>query len=251
MDLGLKAKTVVVTGGARGLGREFALAFAREGSNVVVCDIDDCSAVVQEIEELGSKVLGLRVDVTSESDTEVMARSAKERFGSIDVLVNNAGVYGGLTAKFFTEIDVAEWDRVMAVHAKGMFLCCRAVYPQMKEQGGGRIINMSSAIVWNAFPGIDQYTSAKGAVIGLTRSLARSLGPSNINVNSVAPGMIMTQASLDIFGESGKQAVIPATCLKRQQEPDSPVGAVLFFASGLSADITGQTLLVDCGATMH
>jgi NAD(P)-dependent dehydrogenase (short-subunit alcohol dehydrogenase family) len=251
MNMGLKDKTVVVTGGARGLGREFALAFAREGARLVVADIGECDQVAAEIEGIGGEVLALRVDVTSETDTAAMAASAQKRFGSLDVLVNNAGVYGGLTAKFFTEIAVEEWDHVMAVHAKGTFLCCKAAYPFMREQGSGKVINIGSAIVWNAFPGIDQYTSAKGAVLALTRTLARSLGPFNINVNAVAPGMVMTQASLDVFGEAGKEAVIPATCLKRHQEPDSPVGAVLFFASDLSNDITGQTLLVDCGATMH
>jgi NAD(P)-dependent dehydrogenase (short-subunit alcohol dehydrogenase family) len=251
MNLELAGKTVAVTGSARGLGREFALAFAREGARLVVSDILNCHDVAGEIEAMGQDVLALRADVTSESDVTAMVERAHERFGSLDVLVNNAGIYGGLTAKFFTEISAEEWDHVMAVHARGTFLCCKAVYPLMKQQGGGKIVNISSAIVWNGFPGIDHYTAAKGAVLGLTRTLARSLGPFNINVNAVAPGMVMTAASLDVFGEGGKEAVIPATCLKRQQEPDSPVGAVLFFASGLSDDITGQTLLVDCGATLH
>ncbi len=251
MNMGLEGKTVAVTGSARGLGREFALAFAREGSRIVVGDILDCHGVADEIEAMGGEVLALHVDVTSEDDVTTMAERTWERFGRLDVLVNNAGIYGGLTPKFFTEISVEEWDKIMAVHAKGMFLCCKAVYPYMKQQGGGKIINMGSAIVWNGFPGIDHYTAAKGAVLGLTRTLARSLGPSNINVNAVAPGMVTTQASLDVFGEEGKQTVIPMTCLKRSQQPDSPVGAVLFFASSLSDDITGQTLLVDCGATLH
>jgi NAD(P)-dependent dehydrogenase (short-subunit alcohol dehydrogenase family) len=251
MNLGLEGKTVAVTGSAGGLGREFALGFAREGCRLVVSDVLECDEVAREIEDMGAEVLAVHVDVTSESDVSAMAERAWDRFGSLDVLVNNAGIYGGLSAKFFTEIDVEEWDRVMAVHAKGTFLCCKAVYPYMKRQGAGKIVNIGSAIVWNAFPGIDQYTAAKGAVLGLTRTLARSLGPFNINVNAVAPGMVMTEASLDVFGESGKEAVIPATCLKRHQQPDSPVGAVLFFASRMSDDISGQTLLVDCGATMH
>ena len=251
MNMDLKDKTVLVTGAAQGLGREFALAFAREGARLVVSDISDCGPVVKEIEAMGGEALAVRTDVTSESETAAMAARAKERFGSVDVLVNNAGIYAGLTPKFFDQITVEEWDRVMAVHAKGMFLCCKAVYPFMKAGGGGKIVNISSAIVWNAFPGVDQYTTAKAAVIGLTRTLARSLGPFGINVNAVAPGMVMTQASLDVFGEAGKQSVIPVTALKRPQSPDSPVGAVLFFASRLSEDITGQSLLVDCGATMH
>lgn len=251
MNMDLKGKTAIVTGGARGLGREFARAFAAEGSRIVVCDVNDCSEVVEELERTGAEVLGLHADVTSETDSLEAVRLTVQRFGGVDILVNNAGVYGGLTPKFFDEISTEEWDRVMAVHAKGSFLFSRAVYPIMKERGGGKIINIGSAIVWNAFPGIDQYTAAKGAVLALTRTLARSLGPFNINVNAVAPGMVMTQASLDVFGEAGKEAVIPTTCLRHAQSPDSPVGAVLFFASSLSDDITGQTLLVDCGATMH
>jgi NAD(P)-dependent dehydrogenase (short-subunit alcohol dehydrogenase family) len=251
MDMGLKGKTVIITGGARGLGREFAHAFATAGSRVAICDVDDCSAVVNELKGMGAEALGLHADVTSESDALEAVRRTVERFGGVDVLVNNAGIYGGLTPKFFDEISTDEWDRIMAVHAKGTFLFSKAVYPTMRDGGGGRIINIGSAIVWNAFPGIDHYTAAKGAILALTRTLARSLGPFNINVNTVAPGMIMTQASWDVFGEAGKEAVVPMTCLKRPQSPDSPVGAVLFFASALSNDITGQALLVDCGATMH
>ena len=251
MDMGLRGKTVIVTGSARGLGREFALAFAAEGSRVVACDVDDCSGVVNELEVMGAEALSLRTDVTSEADTQDAVKCAVERFGGVDVLVNNAGVYGGLTPKFFDKISTEEWDRVMAVHAKGTFLFSKAVYPAMKAGGGGKVVNIGSAIVWNAFPGITQYAAAKGAVIALTRTLARSLGPYNINVNAVAPGLIMTQASWDVFGEAGRNDLIPMTCLKRAQSPDSPVGAVLFFASSLSSDITGQTLLVDCGATMH
>lgn len=251
MELGLRDKVVIITGGSRGLGREYALAFSREGAKVVVCDILDCGETVKGIQSIGGEVLSLKTDVTSEKETVEMARETFKHFGKIDILVNNAGIYGGLRSKFFDEIGVDEWDRMMESHAKGTFLCCKAVFPFMKEQKQGKIVNVASGVVFSASTGIDHYATAKGAVFTLTRVLARELGPYNINVNSVAPGLVLTQASLDLADETRREAVLQKQALKRLQQPDSPAGAVLFFASTMADDITGQCLLIDCGITMH
>lgn len=248
--LGLKDKVVIVTGAARGIGREYALGFAREGAKVVVCDILDCDETASAIEAQGAEVLTLKTDVTSEADTAAMASKTVERFGRIDVLVNNAGYYGGMKGMFFTERTVEEWQKMLNSHVIGAFLCTKAVFPIMKEQGGGKIVNISSGIVFNAFPGEDHYAAAKGAIFAFTRCQARGLGPYNINVNQVAPGLIMTQASADKVTDAMAEGWKQATSLKRMQKPDSPVGAALFLSSYLADDITGQTILVDCGNTM-
>jgi len=251
MSLGLEGKVVIVTGSARGLGRRYALAFSKEGAKVVVCDILDCGETSEEIKTKGGEVLSLTTDVTSEKSTIDMARQTIKRFGRIDVLVNNAGFYGGIKSKFFDQITLDEWNKVMATHPIGTFLCCKAVFPFMKTQKAGKIINVASGVVFNASPGVDAYAAAKGAVFIFTRVLARELGQYNINVNAVAPGLVTTEASLGMVDEVALEDFRKTLALRRLQKPEGPVGTVLFLASSLSDDITGQTINVDCGHTMH
>lgn len=247
----LKDKVVIVTGSARGLGREYALRFAEEGAKVVVCDIIDYGETVKEIESRGGEVLSLITDVSSEESTVEMAKKTFERFGRIDVLVNNAAIFGGIVLKPFYEVTVEEWDKLMAVNLKGVFLCCKAVFPFMREQGKGKIINVASAVAFSGVPEFIHYTTSKGGVVSLTRALARALGDYNINVNAVAPGLIQTKATLDMTPPELIESSIAGQCLKRQQKPEYLLGVVVFLASDESDFITGQTIVVDGGGILR
>ena len=249
--LGLEDKVVIVTGAARGLGEAYAEAFAEEGAKTVISDILDCGEAAKAVEAKGGEVLALNTDVTSKAQVDEMTKKAFERFGRIDVLVNNAGIYGGLRSKFFTEWTGEDLDKMLTSHIKGTLLCCQAVFPYMKKQGRGKIVNVASGIVWNAFPGIIHYSAAKGGILSLSRTLAREVGPYGINVNTVAPGLILTQASIDLTDEAGRKGFVATTSLGRTQQPESPIGAVLFLASKLAEDISGQCIIIDCGGTMH
>jgi len=249
MDLGLKDKVVIVTGGARGLGRTYALTFSKEGAKLVVCDVLSCDETAKEIKANGGEVLPLITDVTNEASTLEMAEKAFKRFGRIDVLVNNAGIYGSLKRSTVDQMPPDEWDKVIASHAKGTFLCCKAVFPYMKEKGG-KIINVASGAAFSGL-GSTHYAAAKGAIISFNRSLAREFGPYNINVNVIAPGLILTQASLESISEERREAFRQSTVLKRSQQPDSPGGTVLFLASRLADDITGQVIVIDAGGVFH
>lgn len=247
----LKDKVTIITGAARGIGQAYAVRFAQEGAKQVVCDVLDCSETERLVKEAGGEVLALKTDVTSEKDTQEMAKKTKERFGRIDVLVNNAAIYGGIKVKPFTEISVEEWDKIMTVNLRGMFLCCKAVFPYMKEQGKGKIINISSGVNFKGVPYLLHYTTSKGGVVGLTRALARELGQFNINVNAIAPGLTMTEATYGLSSEERTKNTVAQQSFKRPQMPDDLVGAMVFFASDDSNFITGQTLVIDGGTFMH
>ena len=247
----LKDKVVIVTGAATHIGQAYAVRLAQEGAKVVACDILDCGTTAEMVMEAGGEVLPLITDVTKEEDTLKMARQTVERFGRIDCIVNNAGIFDGLTARPMMDVDMAEWDRVYEVNVKGMFLCCRAVFPYMKEQGGGKIINISSGTVWGGNPTRPHYVASKAGVMGLSRNLARELGEYGINVNTIQPGSTLTDdlpPGADI--EQRERAVQPRA-IKRIQVPADLVGAVVFLASADSDFMTGQIVTVDGGAIMH
>lgn len=252
----LKNKVAIVTGGARGLGRVFAMRLAEEGAKVMVMNIvanqrdeDDLKETVRLIKGLGSEVISFVADVTSEEETKAMAKAAFDKFGRIDILVNDAAIYGGLKRKPFYEVDLKEWDLVMTVNVKGAFLASRAVFPYMKEQGYGKIVSISSETFFTGSTGIPHYVASKGGLIALTRALAGELGPHNICINSVAPGFTDTEASRGLADVTKYDT--SRTPLGRLQEPGDLAGAVLFLASPESDFITGQTLLVDGGRCMH
>lgn len=247
----LKDKVAIVTGSARGLGKLYAERFAKEGAKITVCDIIDCGETVKAIESIGGKVLSLKTDVTSEEDTAEMAKKTVQRFGRIDILVNNAAIWGGIKLEPFWEISVEEWDKLMAVNLKGTWLCCKAVFPYMKEQGEGKIINISSGVHFKGVPYVTHYTTSKGGVVGFTRAIARELGQYNINVNGVAPGLILTEASLDKFTPELIARDTANQALHKEQKPEYVVGTVLFLASDDSDYLTGQTITVDGGSFMH
>ncbi|HZS70099.1 MAG TPA: glucose 1-dehydrogenase [Burkholderiales bacterium] len=244
----LKDKVAIVTGGGIGLGRAYCKALAAEGARVVVADIADdaARAVAKEVDGVA-----VHVDVTAPEQTAAMAARAVETYGAIDVLVNNAGMYSTITKRPFTQIPLDEWDRCMAVNVKGVFLCCRAVYPQMKKQGRGKIINISSGTVLGGVPMFLHYVSSKAAVIGLTRALAREVGGDGINVNGITPGLtIADDNQRRMLSEEYLAPRRQARALKRDQYPEDLVGTVVFLASSASDFITGQTLNVDGGAWM-
>jgi len=247
----LENKVVIVTGGARGIGRSYCLGVAAEGARVVVADIADPKPTVTEIEARGGQALAVECDVSREQDTQRMATEALARFGRIDVLGNNAALYGTLKRRPFMEIPVEEWDRVMAINLRGLFLCARAVFPAMKAQGKGKIINISSSTFFKGVPHYIHYTTSKGGVVGFTRSLARELGEFGIRVNAIAPGFTLSGENEKNISEERKQENVRARMLKRAEVPEDLVGTFVFLASDDSDFITGQTLLVDGGGSVH
>lgn len=243
----LEGKVSIVTGAARGLGRAFSLRLAEEGSDLLICDIEvtGLESVAKEVSESGRRVVSLKVDVTSEEDTKMMAKMAWQTFGKIDVLVNNAALYYGIGRRPFYEISPEDFERLMRVNVKGVWLCTCAVFPYMKMQKKGKIINIASEVFFTGTQGFAHYVASKGAVIGLTRALANELGPYNICVNAVAPGYTDTEASRTV-GDVEKYDV-SRTPLGRIGKPEDIVGVVSFLASDDSDFITGQTILVDGG----
>jgi NAD(P)-dependent dehydrogenase (short-subunit alcohol dehydrogenase family) len=248
----LKDKAAIVTGAAKGLGRAFAIRLAEEGARVMAVtrkDMDNLKETVRQIEHLGSQAALLQADVSKEADTLAMAKETAEVFGRIDILINNAAVYDGIKRRPFYEIDPAEWDLVMSVNVKGAFLTARAVFPYMKEQGYGKIVNLASEVFFTGSHGFAHYVSSKGGIIGLTRALAVELGPYNICINCVAPGFTDTEASRNLADVNKYDT--SKTPLRRLETPDDLTGAAVFLASNESDFMTGQTLLVDGGRAMH
>ena len=249
-DMRLQDKVVIVTGAAHHIGQAYAVRAAQEGAKVVICDIRDCSETAEMVAEAGGEVLSLRTDVSNEEDTLELARQAVERFGRIDCIVNNAGLFDGLHSRTILNTDMEEWDRVMNVNVKGIFLCCRAVVPQMMEQGYGKIINIGSGIWHWGGSGTPAYVSSKAAVTGLTRALARELGQYGIRVNTLAPGGTASGAVIARDDDSPQVVPNSGNLLGRREVPDDLTGTMVFLASEDSDYITGQNLTVNGGTSM-
>jgi len=251
----LRDRVIIVTGGAHGIGRAYCEGFAQEGAKIVIADLDGhgAEALARTLAQHGHEALAVQTDVAQPESTERMARAALERFGRIDGLMNNAAVFQrpALSRVPFEQIPVEEWDWLMAVNLRGIFLGCRAVVPAMKQQRQGKIINISSGTVFYGAPNMAHYVTSKAGVIGLTRSLARELGEYNINVNAIAPGLTMSMDEVDAGRDVLNQQRIQARALKRTEFPQDLVGAAVFLCSAESDFITGQTLVVDGGAQMH
>jgi NAD(P)-dependent dehydrogenase (short-subunit alcohol dehydrogenase family) len=249
----LKGKVAIVTGGARGLGKTYALALSKEGARVVVADVLDLQEARQAIEEKGGEVLALRTDVSDEKSTMEMAQKTIERFAKIDVLINNAAIFASIVKKPFYELSGQEWDDVIRVNLKGTFLCCKAVYPQMKKQGKGKIINISSGTWFKGSPYFVHYVTSKAGVVGLTRALAREVGSDGISVNAVAPGLTESDALREKPMDPNEmvRATVNSRCFKRVEQPEDLVGTIVYLASDDSDFVTGQTLVVDGGSVFH
>ena len=251
----LRDRVIIVTGGANGIGRAYCEGFAGEGAKVVVADLDEERAddVVRTLTKGGAEALALRVDVADPHATDRMAKATVDRFGRIDGLINNAALFQrpAMSRVPFEKIPVEEWDRLMAVNLRGIFLCCRAVVPVMKQQRYGKIVNISSGTVFYGAPNAAHYVTSKAGVIGLTRSLARELGEYQITVNAIAPGLVLSMDEVDPAREAQNRRRLQARAIQRTELPQDVVGAAVFLSSGESDFITGQTLVVDGGAQMH
>jgi len=243
----LAGRVIVVTGGAQGIGRAIADGLADEGATVVIADL---AGAEEAAAELGGDALGLRVDVSSEADTTALAQAVLDRFGRIDGLVNNAGIYSSLVPQPLEEIDVDEWRKVFDVNVLGMFLATRAVLPAMRAQGGGRIVNIASGTPFKGVPYLLHYVSSKGAVVAMTKAIAKEVGDTGILVNTVAPGFTMSDGVLanPVQVQKLQEISVKARVIQRDQFPSDVVGAIVFFCSDDSSFITGQSLVVDGGA---
>ena len=252
--MSLQSKVIIVTGAARGIGQEYAHSFAAAGARVVAADISDCSATLELVKKAGGEAIGVKLDVGNATSALAMAESTTNAFGRVDGLVNNAALYATLRGGRFDSIAEADWDAVMAINVKGIWNCCKAVVPRMRQTGGGSIVNISSLAATYGMPFGLHYTTSKAAVIGLTRGLARELGRDGIRVNAVAPGTVLTEATREFFGQKFEKAVERIRTdqtIQRNLMPTDLVGTLIWLLSDASAFVTGQTISVDGGTVMH
>ena len=251
----VEGRVAIITGGGHGIGRAYATRLAAEGASVVIAELDGTagSAVAAELTTQGYAAFAVQTDVANETSVNHMAAQAIEKFGRIDVLVNNAAIFATvpMSRSPFDQISVDEWDRMMGVNVKGTWLACRAVVPQMRKQGYGKIINVSSGTALKGSPSRIHYVTSKAGILGFTKTHANEVGKDGICVNCVAPGSTLSEENPDEDILKMRAQAANARALKRVQTPEDLTGAVLFFASADSDFITGQTLVVDGGSCMH
>jgi 3-oxoacyl-[acyl-carrier protein] reductase len=248
----LEDKVAIITGAGQGLGAAYARKFCQEGAKVVIADFNQekSKKVAEELAGKGYEAFAVTTDVSEESNAEALARATMERHGRIDILVNNAAVFSTIKLKPTEEISAEEWDRLMSVNLRGVFLCSKAVIPRMKAQGRGKIINISSATVFFGKPFYSHYVASKAGVIGFTRALARELGDWNIQVNCLTPGYTETEIPRGTTTPEQKKAIIAHQCIKRIGSPEDLLGIMVFLASDESDFMSGQTVNVDGGDNM-
>jgi 3-oxoacyl-[acyl-carrier protein] reductase len=246
----LTDRTIIVTGAATGIGQAFALGCAEQGANVVAADMNPADETVGLIERAGGTAIAVEVDVSDAGSTEAMAQAALERFGRIDGLVNNAAYFREVKLTPYEEIDPGVWDRIFAVNVKGIWLCCKAVLPALREQQSGSIVNIASVVAVAGQPGYLHYVASKGAVLSMTKGLAKELGAHGVRVNVIAPGFVITGATQNRPVE-WQQSFLKARALSREQKPDDLVGTALYLLSDLSGFVSGQTIVVDGGHIMY
>ena len=249
----VRDKVVAITGAARGLGQEFAHSLAAAGARIVAADINDCSETVGLVTREHGEAVATRLDVTDADSVREMVEAAARAFGRLDGLINNAALYGALHGGRFDAIDEAEWDAAMAVNVKGIWNCCKAAVPAMRQAGGGSIVNIASLAATYGMPYGLHYTTSKAAVIGLTRGLARELGRDRIRVNALAPSAVMTEGTREFFGAKHDRAletIKAGQTIQRNLVPSDLTGTMLWLISEASGFVTGQTIAVDGGTVM-
>jgi NAD(P)-dependent dehydrogenase (short-subunit alcohol dehydrogenase family) len=250
VDFDLNGRVAIVTGAGQGIGREIAISLARAGAIVVVAEINQANAenVAAGIVSGGGRAVAIATDVADAGSVERMAARVMRDFGRIDSLINNAGLFSTITRAPMDQLPLDEWDRVMRVNVTGPFLCARAVSAPMRAAQFGRIINISSNTVALGRPNFTHYVTSKSALIGMTRALARELGPHGVTVNAVMPTLTRTDSEVTSVPEEAYQALIDRQCIKRTGTPQDLLGLLHFLSSDASAFITGQTIAADGGA---
>jgi len=246
----LEGKVAIVTGSAQGIGAAFAERLAADGASTVLAvrTLERGERTLERIRAQGGEAMTVAVDVTDEAQTAAMAATTLEKYGRIDILVNNAAMFISAFPRHpFHELDVAEWDQMMAVNVRGVFLCCKAVFPAMKEQGKGKIINITSSTYFTGSKDFLHYVTSKGAVVGLTRQLAREVGEYNITVNALAPGLTVSEGVAANYQPEYLERFTGRRCLQRLEAPEDLVGTLSFLASDDSDFVTGQHICVDGG----
>jgi len=245
----LPNKVAVITGGAQGIGRAIALGMGREGAKVVVADLqgEKAKTVAEEVQTLGTDAIAVEVNVASEPSVKKLADQTFERFGRVDILINDAGVY--LKSPVVSKSE-EEWDRTLDVNLGGNFLCARAFVPAMRKQKSGRIISIASSIAHNGAREFADYAASKAGIIGFVKALARELGPDGITVNAICPGSANTEMPRRHRSEEETMARLRATPLGHVLEPEDIAGPILFLASDAAAYITGQAYNINCGTVM-
>ena len=247
----LKGKVAVITGAAQGIGEQFAIGLAMEGAKIVVADVSDGESVAKKITNDGGEALYVNCDVSDEESCKKMAKTANDNYAGIDILIANAALFSQIKLQSLLDITVEEWDQVMAVNVRGLWLSVRSVVPYMKGKSGS-IINISTNRIFTGIPNMLQYDASKGAVSAMTKVMARELGSMAIRVNAIAPGITMTERVMQREGiEDRIKEIVANKALHRIQTPQDIVGTAVFLASADSLHITGQTIIVDGGSIMR
>src|SRR2546421_4909493 len=247
-------KVAMVTGAGQGLGRADAEALAAEGGSVVIAEINEGNAkdTAEAITAAGGTAGAGRTDVTDPASCAAMVQAAVGQFGTVDILVNNAAIYDGLTLGAFQDLDITTWDRVLAVNVKGTWLATRAVAPIMKAKGYGKVVNISSTVAYIGPPLLLHYVASKGAVVAMTKALAKELGEYGIRVTALAPGMTFTDATKNLLPDPIMgDMFMEMQCLKEKMQPEHVVPALLFLCSPESDFVVGQNWVVDGGMALQ
>ena len=246
----LEGKTIIVTGGATGIGQAFALTSAAHGAKVMVADMNPADETLDLIRSNGGEAEYVKTDVSDEASAKAMAKATQDWSGRVDGLINNAAYFREVKLTPFEDISSEIWDRIFDVNVKGIWQCCKGVMPAMRESGGGSIINISSVVAVAGQPGYLHYVATKGAVLSMTKGLAKECGKDNVRVNTIAPGFVITDATKDRPIE-WQQSFLKARAISREERPTDLAGTAVYLMSELSAFVSGQTIVVDGGHIMY